>query len=485
MEKMLINAIHPEEIRVAIVKDNLLKEFYIQSSMKEQIRGDIYKGRIARLEPSLGAVFVDYGRDKNGLLSMRDINPGFIPGLKDNKDWKRSLKKGLEIPVQVSREEKDRKGVQLTMNLSIPGRYMVLLPHHSLSGISRRIEDEAQRQRLKDIVKQLEPPSDMGLIVRTAGMDRTRAELSKDLNYLLRLWRSTEKEIKTSSSPTLIYREGDILIRSIRDYFTPDINEILIDNEETYKRAIIFMKSVMPRYQKVIKLFKDVKPLFTKYELEKQLAQIYNKKVSLASGGSIVIESTEAMVTIDVNSGRSTNTNNMEHTAFSTNMEAAGEIARQLMLRDLGGLIVIDFIDMQSKEHIHNIEKALKDGLKEDRAHVRTGKISRFGLMEMSRERLSPTLLEKSHVTCPYCNGTGMIRSVESSAFTVLRDIQLYLNRNKEHGINVSLSEEVAIYLLNKQKSYLSRLEKNFSAEISIILDKNLKRGEMRIEAIP
>ncbi|MCD6571515.1 MAG: Rne/Rng family ribonuclease, partial [Deltaproteobacteria bacterium] len=458
---------------------------YIQSSMKEQIRGNIYKGGIARLEPSLGAIFVDYGRDKNGLLSMRDINPGFIPGLKDSKDWKRYIKKGMEIPVQVSREEKDKKGVQLTMNLSIPGRYMVLLPHHNLSGISRRIEDEAQRKRLKDIVNQLNPPSGMGLIVRTAGMDRTKAELSKDLNYLLRLWKSIEKEMETSSCPALIYREGDIIIRSIRDYFTPDINEILIDNEETYRRAVLFMKSVMPRYQKVIKLYKHTKkPLFTKYDLEKQLGQIYNKKVSLSSGGSIVIESTEAMVTIDVNSERSIKNKDIEHTAFLTNMEAVSEIARQLMLRDLGGLIVIDFIDMYSKEHIHEVEKAMKEGLKEDRAHVRTGKISRFGLMEMSRERLSPTLLEKSHITCPYCNGTGIIRSVESSAFMVLRNIQLYLNTNKELHLTVSVPEEVAIYMLNQQKSYLTRLEKEFSAEINISLDKALKRGEMRIEAI-
>ncbi|HOO36670.1 MAG TPA: ribonuclease E/G [Deltaproteobacteria bacterium] len=482
MKKMLINAIHPEEIRVAVVENNILKELHIESALKEQLRGNVFRGKISKVEKSLDAVFVDYGREKHGLLPIGDINPAFIPGAQPEKDRKSLLRKGLEIPVQVSREEKSSKGALLTMNLSIPGRYMVLIPRQELAGISRKIEDEVQRKRLKDIIKQLKLPNDMGLIVRTAGMDKTKAELSKDINYLIRLWKSMELQFLKAPCPSMIYREGDIIIRSIRDYFTTDMTEILIDEEETYKRATIFMKSVMPRYKSRIKYYKQAKPLFTKYDLEQQIKGIYDKKVKLKSGGTIVIEPTEAMVVIDVNSGQSRSSTNIEDTAFSTNMEAASEIARQLVLRDIGGLVVIDFIDMRTKEHIRKVEKALKDGLKEDRAHLVIGKISKFGIMELSREKLSSTLLEKSYVSCPECDGTGMVRSVESSAFMALREIQLYINRHKSKSIRVGLPKDVALYLLNQQRKYLVRLEQEFSTEIGIYTLDGLRHGQIQID---
>jgi ribonuclease E len=482
MKKMLINAIHPEEIRVAVVENNVLKELHIESALKEQLRGNIFRAKISKVEKSLDAVFVDYGREKHGLLPMGDVNPAFVPGADPEKNVLSSLKKGLEIPVQVSREEKSAKGALLTMNLSIPGRYMVLIPKQELAGISRKIDDEVQRKRLKDIINQLQLPNDMGLIVRTAGMEKNKAELSKDINYLMRLWKSIDLEFLKAPCPSLIYREGDIIIRSIRDYFTTDITEVLIDDEETYKRAAIFMKSVMPRHRRRIKHYKQSKPLFTKYDLEQQIQGIYDKKVKLKSGGTIVIEPTEAMVVIDVNSGQSRSSNNIEDTAFSTNLEAATEIARQLVLRDLGGLVVIDFIDMRTKEHMRKVEKALKDSLKEDRAHLVIGRISKFGILELSREKLSSTLLEKSHITCPACDGTGLVRSVESSAFMALREVQLYINRNKSKKIRVGLPGDVAFYLLNQQRKHIMRFEQEFSTEISIYALDGLKQGQIQID---
>lgn len=484
MKKMLINALHPEEIRVAVVDEGILKEFYMESALKEQLKGNIYKARISKIEHSLNAVFVDYGRERHGLLSAGDINPSLIPGLDSGKNVMHSLHKGLEILVQVIREEKAAKGALLTMNISLPGRFLVLLPHQDLAGISRKIEDEKQRKRLREIIEQLKPPENMGIIVRTAGMDKTKAELSRDMTYMIRLWKSIEEQFSKASCPSSIYKEGDIIIRTIRDYLNTDTTEILIDDDETLGRATLFMKAVMPRQKGIIKAYKQNKPLFTKYELEQQIEGIFNKKVKLKSGGTIIIEPTEAMVVIDVNSGQSTLGKSIEETAFETNKEAAAEIARQLILRDLGGLVVIDFIDMRSKENIRGVEKAMRDGLKNDRAHLVIGKISKFGILELSRERLSPPLLEKSHVKCPTCEGAGLIRSVESSAFMSLREIQLYLSRNKAAKIRVSMPEEVCLYVLNMQKRHLMRLEQEFTCEILIVTNPTLKISQVKIETV-
>ena len=482
MKKMLINAIHPEEIRVAVVDEGVLTEFHMESSLKEQLRGNIYKARISKVEPSLNAVFVDYGREKHGLLPVGDINRAFIPDISDEKDIMKSLHKGMELLVQVVREEKGAKGALLTMDISLPGRFLVLLPRQDMAGVSRKIEDEKQRKRLREIIDQIKPPEGTGLIVRTAGMDRTKTELARDMAYLARLWKSIEDQFRKTTCPSMIYKEGDIIIRTIRDYLTTDTTEILIDDDDTMARAVTFMKTVIPRQKGIIKAYKQNKPLFTKFELEQQIEGIYNRKVKLKSGGTIIIEPTEAMVVIDVNSGQSTNTRSIEATAFETNREAAAEIARQLVLRDLGGLIVIDFIDMRSKENIRGVEKALREGLKNDRAHLVVGKISKFGIMELSRERLSPPLIEKSHVTCPTCEGVGIVRSVESAAFMALREIQLYLSRNKAARIQVSLPRDVGLYVLNRQKRHLMRLEQDFGAEVAVTTMHTLKTGQINIE---
>ena len=484
MKKMLINAIHPEEIRVVVVEDGLLKEFYIESALKEQLRGNIYKARISKVERSLNAVFVDFGREKHGLLPIHDINTDLIPGYKPDKDLISSLRRGLELLVQTTREEKGAKGALLTTNISIPGKFLVLLPHQDLAGISRKIEDEKQRKRLREIIGQLKPPENMGIIVRTACLDKTKTELLRDMTYLLRMWNSIEEGFETAACPSLLYKEGDIIIRCIRDYLTADVDEILIDDEETYERASLHMKTVLPRQKKIIKNYKLTKPLFTKYELEQQIEGIYHSKVKLLSGGTIIIESAEAMVVIDVNSGQSTNSKTIEDTAFETNKEAAAEIARQLVMRDLGGLIVIDFIDMRSKEHIRLVEKALKDALKNDRAHIVMGRISKFGILELSRERLSPPLLEKSHISCPFCGGAGLVRSVESSGFRALREIQLFLNRNKVLQVRVSLPRDVGLYLLNQQKRHLLRIEQEFSASVTVTLSDTLGEGQSVIEQV-
>lgn len=345
-----------------------------------------------------------------------------------------SLRKGMEILVQVVREEKGAKGALLTMDISLPGRFLVLLPRQDMAGISRKIEDEKQRKRLREIIDQIKPPEGTGLIVRTAGMDKTKTELARDMAYLTRLWKSIEDQFQKAACPSIVYKEGDIIIRTIRDYLTTDTAEIIIDDDDTMKRAETFMKTLMPRQKDIIRAYRQNKPLFTKFELEQQIEGVYNRTVRLRSGGTIIIEPTEAMVVIDVNSGQSSGARSIEETAFETNREAAAEIARQLVLRDLGGLIVVDFIDMRSRENIRNVEKTLREGLKNDRAHLVFGKISKFGIMELSRERLSPPLVEKSHVTCPTCEGVGIVRSVESAAFMALREIQLYLTRNRPPG---------------------------------------------------
>jgi ribonuclease E len=484
MKKMLINALHPEEIRVAVVDDGVLTGFHLESALKEQLRGNIYKGRISKVEHSLNAVFVDFGREKHGLLPVNDINPDLVGGVHDRKNIIASLHKGMELLVQVVREEKGAKGALLTTDISLPGRYLVLLPHQDMAGISRKIDDEKQRRRLREIIDQIKPPEGSGVIVRTAGMDRNKTELGRDMAYLTRLWKSIEEQFRSAECPSIVYKEGDIIIRTVRDYLSPDTAEILVDDEDTEKRVLSFMKTVMPKLKGIVKSYRQNRPLFTKFELEQQIEAVYGAKVRLRSGGSIVIEPTEAMVVIDVNSGQATNNRSIEETAYETNREAAAEIARQLVLRDLGGLIVIDFIDMRAKEHIRGVEKALRDALKNDRAHLVLGKISKFGIMELSRERLSPPLTEKSHITCPVCSGLGLVRSVESAAVMALREIQLALARNKTARIRASMPREVALHVLNRQRRHLMRLEQEFGAEIIVAWARGLPPGQIVIETV-
>lgn len=480
MKKMLINAVYPEETRVAVVEDGILVGLLLDSAVSGQLRGNIYKGRIVNVHKGLNAAFVDIGRPRHGLLPMEDINPAFVASPEPDASAHRSLRPGLDIMVQLVREEKGDKGALLTTDISIPGRFLVLLPRQETSGISRKIDDTGQRARLKGILDQIRPPEGTGLIVRTAGMDRTGAELARDLDYLLRVWKDIEDRFEGMQGPALIYSEGDVVTRALRDHLTDDTEEILVDDEDTHSRVVRFVKTFMTYKKGLVKLYRQARPLFAKYDLERQVEDALGRTVRLKGGGSIVIDTTEAMVTIDVNSGQA-NAASMEETALATNLEAASEIARQLALRDLGGLIAIDFIDMRHKENVRAVERALRDSLKKDRARLVVGRMSRFGIVEISRERLSPALAEKTHVLCPHCRGTGMMRSTVSSAMKALRELRLHLARSRAKRVEATLAHEVCMYILNEQRDRLARLEEEFSAKIVLGPDAALEPGRIVI----
>jgi ribonuclease E len=490
-KKMLINVADEEESRVAIVEDGILEEFTIEVSTKEQIRGNIYNGVVVKIEPSLQAAFVDYGGKRHGFLPMGEIHPHWYASENRNGDRDRrpriqdALRRNQKIMVQVSKEEMGTKGASLSTYVSLPGRYLVLMPDaESTGGISRKIEDEEERKKLKEIIAQLDLSSNMGVIVRTAGLNRNKTELQRDLAYLQRLWISIQEKSKESPAPALIYQEHDLVIRSIRDYFTPDIQEVLVDNRDVYLRARDFFQAVMPRYQGRVKLYRDKKPLFARYQLEEQIEAIYSHKVELKSGGSIVIDPTEALVAIDVNSGRATKEKGIEETAFKTNLEAAQEVARQLRLRDLGGLIVIDFIDMRNLKHVQEIEKALKQAMKRDKARTQVSRISQFGLLELSRQRLKPTILEGNYLTCPHCSGTGLVKSTISLALLVLRRIRTEAAKDTLATAKAVLPMDVANYLLNQKRKEITRLEDEYNLTIHLVGNPTSRQNEYEIEFI-
>jgi ribonuclease E len=490
-KKMLINVADEEESRVAIVEDGTLEEFTIEVSTKEQIKGNIYNGVVVKVEPSLQAAFVDYGGKRHGFLPMGEIHENWYVGEARSGDRERRpriqdvLKRNQKIPVQVTKEEMGNKGASLSTYISLPGRYLVLMPDAgSAGGISRKIEDEEERKKLKDIIAQLDLPPDLGVIVRTAGLNRNKTELQRDLTYLQRLWASILDKSQQSPAPALIYQEHDLVIRSIRDYFTPDIQEVLVDNREVYRRARDFFQAVMPRYQGRVKLYRDKKPLFAKYQLEEQIEAIYSHKVELKSGGSIVIDPTEALVAIDVNSGRATKEKGIEETAFKTNLEAAQEVARQLRLRDLGGLIVIDFIDMRNLKNIQEIEKALKQAVKRDKARTQVSRISQFGLLELSRQRLKPTILEGNYLKCPHCNGIGLVKSAISLALLILRRIRTEAAKETLGTVKAVLPMDVASYLLNQKRREISRLEEDYNLTIHLVGNPGARQNEYEVEFI-
>jgi len=488
MKKMLINSTEPEESRMAIVEDGVLTELVIETSLQELSRGTIYKGIIVNVEPSLQATFVDYGESRHGFLPFSEIHPDYYsPKPEENKKENRPriqevIRRNQEVLVQVEKEGTGTKGAALTTYISLPGRYLVLMPGSDGGGISRKIEEEKERRKIKEIVQQLDIPEGMGLIVRTAGLEKTKGELAKDLHYLLRLWESIQEKSKKVSPPSLIYEEQDLVIRSIRDYFTPDIDEVLIDSKEVFIRAKDFFRVVIPRYQGKVKLYQEKRPIFSKYELEKQIELIYERKVPLASGGSIVIDPTEALVSIDVNSGRATQGRGMEETAFQTNLEAAEEIARQLRLRDLGGLVVIDFIDMWDRKHKQEVERRLRNALKRDKARIEMGRINRFGLLELSRQRIRPAVMGRSFVPCAHCSGSGLVKSTEAAALTVLRKVQASLAKGGCTQVKVELPDEVATYLLNQKRAELFRLEKQYGLKIQIIGYPGLPSHQYNLE---
>jgi ribonuclease E len=490
-KKMLINVADEEESRVAIVEDGILEEFTIEISTKEQIKGNIYNGIVVKVEPSLQAAFVDYGGKRHGFLPMGEIHENWYVGESRNGSRDRRpriqevLKRNQKVIVQVTKEEMGSKGASLSTYISLPGRYLVVMPEaSSAGGISRKIEDEEERKKLKEIVSQLAPPPDMGIIVRTAGLNRNKTELQRDLTYLQRLWSSVKEKSQQAPAPALIYQEHDLVIRSIRDYFTPDIQEVLVDNREVYRRARDFFQAVMPRYQGRVKLYRDKKPLFTKHQLEDQIEAIYSHKVELKSGGSVVIDPTEALVAIDVNSGRATKEKGIEETAFKTNLEAAQEVARQLRLRDLGGLIVIDFIDMRNMKNIQEVEKALRQAVKRDKARTQVSRISQFGLLELSRQRLKPTILEGNYFTCPHCDGSGLIKSPISLALTILRRIRTEAAKETLASVKAALPMEVANYLLNQKRKEIARLEEDYAITIYLTGNAAARQNEYEIEFV-
>jgi ribonuclease E len=488
VRKMLINASHPEECRVAVVCDGVLEELDVQVKAREATLGNIYKGVISRIEPSLQAVFVDYGSPRNGFLSINDVHPSYFPesfeGTRRRPRIQEVFKKDDHVLVQVNKEERDTKGASLTTNISLAGRYLVLMPGTDLYGVSRKIEDEKERQKLKEIVKQFKLPENMGFIIRTAGMGRTKAELSRDLDYLLKLWQSIEKNVSEQQATALLYKEHDIVIRAIREHFSPDISEILVDDREVHKKVRDFFHQVMPRYENLVRLYQEKRPLFNKYQLEEQVEQVYRRKIRLKSGGHILIEPTEALVTVDVNSGSATKEKGIEETAFRVNMEAVPEIARQLRLRDLGGIIVIDFIDMAQKHHKQEVEKEMKAVLRDDRAKTKMLRISGLGLLELTRQRLKSVLGTGEYLECPLCDGQGKIRSPETSALSVYRRIKSLLIRSDVSEVRATVPAKVAEYLLNNMRAQLVEIEKQHNSRISILVKQALPDKDILVEAV-
>jgi ribonuclease E len=487
IKKMLINAQDPEESRMAIVEDGILSELIVETSLPVPARGNIYKAKIVNIEPSLQAVFVDYGESRHGFLPFPEIHPNYyVPSQKKEGEFRpriqEAIRRNQEVLVQMERGEMGTKGAAMTTYISLPGRYLVLMPGSDGGGISRKIEGEKERRKIKEIVHDLDVPPGMGLIVRTAGMDRAKADLAKDLQYLLRLWENIQGKADKTAPPALIYKERDLVIRGIRDYFTADIEEVLIDNKEVFNQAKDFLRSIMPRYQNKLKLYGEKRPLFSKYELEKQIETIYERRVPLKSGGSIVVDPTEALVSVDVNSGRASQSRGMEETALRTNLEAAEEIARQLRLRDLGGLVVIDFIDMYDRKHKQEIERRLRNALKRDKARIELSRISRFGLLELSRQRIRSALSEKTLIPCEHCEGTGLVKSTESAALKVLRQVRAGLARGGCTQVRVQLPDEVATYLQNQKREELIRLEKVYGLKIQILGQPGLPHHEIDID---
>jgi ribonuclease E len=486
---MLINVTHAEENRVGIVEDGQLESFEIESFSREHLKGNIYKGVIRRIHPAIEAAFVDIGAERDAFLPLDEICFRNLPSGrngagadKGKRRIKDVLNSGDEILVQIIKEQFTNKPPTLSTFYSLPGRYLVLLPGSEDAGISRKIEGE-DRVRLREMIERLHPPPGCGIIVRTAaGFDEDQGELERDLNYLQRLWESIKKNGESRRGPAVIYREHDLVLRNIRDYFTPDINEMFIDNEEVYERAKDFLHNMMPGKEHLLHLYQGEQPIFSRFGLEAQIESIYKRRVQLKSGGSIVIDGTEALTAIDVNSGGSMRGASQEETASKTNLEAATEIARQLRLRDLGGIIVIDFIDMRVQSHINDVERTLRDAMRADKARHDIGRISRLGLLEVSRQRLRPAAAASSYTACPMCEGHGAVRTTESAALVALRKIHHRIAEGDVAQMKVSLPRDVAMYLLNQKRDDLAVLEARYAARIQVVISDKLMPHESEIE---
>ncbi|MFO1339251.1 MAG: Rne/Rng family ribonuclease [Burkholderiaceae bacterium] len=486
MKRMLINATQPEERRLAIVDGQKLLDFETEIEGREQRKGNIYKAVVTRVEPSLEACFVDYGEDRHGFLPFKEISRQYFKegvGVRDAK-IQDVISNGQELLVQVEKEERGNKGAALTTFVSLAGRYLVLMPNNPRGGgVSRRIEGE-DREELKENLDQLEYPKGMSLIARTAGIGRSAPELQWDLNYMLKLWEAIDSASKAGKGAFLIYQESSLVIRAIRDYFTSDIGEILIDTDDIYEQAHQFMNHVMPESASRVKRYRDDAPLFSRFQIEHQIETAFSRTVNLPSGGAIVIDHTEALVAVDVNSARATRGGDIEETATRTNLEAADEIARQCRLRDLGGLIVVDFIDMEESKNRREVEQRLRDALRQDRARVQFSSISKFGLLELSRQRLRPALSEGSHITCPRCNGTGHIRDTESSALQILRIIQEEAMKENTAAVHVQVPVEVTSFLLNEKRTEITKIELKQRTTVLLVPNKHLDTPNYKLERL-
>ncbi|MCP3670973.1 MAG: ribonuclease E [Gammaproteobacteria bacterium] len=488
MKRMLINATQPEELRVAIVDGQKLYNLDIETSGREQKKANIYKGRITRVEPSLEAAFVEYGSERHGFLPLKEISRSYFSEASKKSggrvNIREAIKEGQEVVVQVEKEERGNKGAALTTFISLAGRYLVLMPNNPRAGgVSRRIEG-TDRNELREAMSHLTIPDGMGLIVRTAGVGKSEDELQWDLNYLLQLWSAIDTSSKDKSAPFLIYQESNVIIRSIRDYLRADISEIVIDHPAVHQEACEFIQQVMPQNLNKVRHYKDEVPLFTRYQIESQIETAFQREVRLPAGGSIVIDHTEALTSVDINSARATKGSDIEETALNTNLEAADEVARQLRLRDMGGLFVIDFIDMGPARNQRAVETRLKEAMKQDRARVQIGRISRFGLLEMSRQRLRPSLGESSQLVCPRCKGHGFIRGVESLALSILRIIEEQAMKDNTARIIVQLPVDVGTFLLNEKRQAIYDIENRQSVNVVLVPNSHFETPNYEIERI-
>lgn len=488
MKRMLINATQPEELRVALVDGQWLYDLDIENRLREQKKANIYKGRITRVEPSLEAAFVDYGSERHGFLPLKEISREYFAKQPKDIDGRIRIqdvvKEGMEVIVQVDKEERGNKGAALTTFISLAGRYLVLMPNNPRAGgISRRIDGD-DRTELKDALSQIDVPAGMGIIVRTAGVGRRAEELQWDMNYLAQLWASIKTAAEEKTAPEFLFQESNVIIRAIRDYLRPDIGEVIVDNQDAYNLATAFVEQVMPNYRSKVKLYEEPLPLFNRFQIESQIETAFEREVKLPSGGSIVIDVTEALISIDINSSRATKGGDIEETALQTNLEAADEIARQLRLRDMGGLVVIDFIDMQPVRNQREVENRMRDALEMDRARVQVGRISRFGLLEMSRQRLRPSLGETTSKVCPRCSGQGTIRGTKSIALSILRLVEEEAQKERSAEIRAVVPVAVATYLLNEKRKVISGIEERQKTRIVIIPSEKMTTPHFDVQRL-
>jgi ribonuclease E len=482
--EMLINVVENEECRIAVVRGGELEELYMERASVQRHVGNIYKGRVNNVEPSIQAAFVDIGMPKNGFLHVSDVISRAYPArLRKGKKGKGKGKKGGrksiqeifrpgdDVVVQITKEGIGTKGPSLTTALSIPGRYLVLMPHLGRLGVSRKIENEGQRRKMREQLASLNPPSDLGFIVRTAGKDRSKKDIQRDLSYLIRLWKVVRSRAKSEKAPAEIFRESDLVLRTLRDAYTPDIKTIWVDSEAVLRRARDYMKIVMPRYQKRAKRYEGEVPLFHKYGIEEAIARVYSRTVPLPRGGSLVIDQTEALVAIDVNSGSFRHGRDAEESAHQLNLMAAKEIARQIRLRDLGGLLILDFVDMEKAPNRRHVEKVFRDAFKNDKARSQITRLSKFGIIEMTRQRVQPSLERTTFIDCPHCKGSGIIKSSESLALEVIRHLKLLAGRDQIARVQVTLHPHVAEYINNEKREAVTRLEQDHPWSIRLIGD--------------